>query len=276
MVDKRLAGDHYPGLVRPHPPMPGVSPPPPGINLLELLTEPEEPTPSSAPARDPVPMVLAGVAATFATVALGVAILTWMSVSGLKSMVATGGQPTTVAAASAATGPEQVTSGAPRPLGAPPVVAADGPPLGNLRGSNYALAYPTQSLQLSLPPCKSAMVRYVDVDEPRVDADASRADLYYQARSGCYGMPQLHLIGAVAASVVTKSSLLPAQCVTDIRNAPANTPILLSRAMNICVATSSDAAVGQDISQKVAMLQISDPTAGGSATIRITAWQVTP
>jgi hypothetical protein len=276
MANKPLAGDHYPGLVRPHPPMPGVHPPTPGMHLLDLLTEPDEPAPSSPPGRDPVPMVLAGVAAAFATAALGVAILTWVSVSGLESVVAGGGQPTTAASASSAGGQEQVASGAQQPLGAPPAAPADGPPPGDPHGSNYSLAYPTQSLQLSLPPCKSSMVRYVDVDEPRVDADASRADVYYQARSGCYGTPQLNLIGAVTASVVTRSSLRPAQCVADIRNAPANTPILLSKAMNICVLTSADAAVGQDISQKVTLLEISDPNAGGSATVRITGWQVTP
>ena len=273
MVNKPLARDHYPGLIRPHPPLPGAHPPTSGMHLLELLSEPDEPPPRPERDRDPTAMILAGAAAVVAVVALGVAILTWVSVSSLENVAAAGGQPTTAASAN---GQEEVASDAQQPLGAPLGGPDDGSPAGDLRGTTYAPAYQPQSLQLSLPPCKSGMVRYVDLDEPRVSADASRADLYYQARSGCYGTPQLNLIGAVTGSVVTRSSLRPAQCADAIRNAPTNNPIVLTKAMNICLLTSADAAVGQDISRKVAMLEVSAPTATGAATIRITGWQLTP
>lgn len=274
MANKPLARDHYPGLVRPHPPMPGTHPPTSGMHLLELLSESDEPSrPSPARDRDPAAIILSGAAAAVAIVALGVAVLTWVSVSSLESVAAAGGQPTTVASANSQ---EQVASDAQQPLGAPLAGPGDTVSAGDLRGATYAPAYRPQSLKLSLPPCKSGMVRYVDVDEPRVGADASRADLFYQARSGCYGTPQLNLIGAVTGSVVSRLSLRPAQCADAIRNAPANNPIVLTKAMNVCLLTSADAAVGQDISRKVAMLTISAPTATGAATIRVSAWQITP
>jgi hypothetical protein len=222
--------------------------------------------PSAGIARDPVPMVLAGIAAVFATLALGVAALTWFSMSSLETVAAAGG-----ATPAPSAGQEQAASAAEQPLAAPPAASP-----GDLRSATYSPAYPAQSLQLLLPPCQSKMARYVDIDEPRVDADASRADLFYRARSGCYSSPELNLLGGATASVVSRSNIRPAQCVESVRNAPANSPIELTKAMNICILTSADTAIGQDISEKVALLVASAPDAAGSTTVRISGWHVLP
>lgn len=265
-----MAAHHNPGLVRPHPPMPGV--PTPGMHLLDLLSEPPEEQPAPVdPGRDPIAIAIAGVAALFATLALGVAVLTWLSLSDLRTLGAIG-TPATGAPAPPA-GPEEAASAQ---AVAPLTDLPDGQaPASDLLTAAYTPAYRPQSLQLALPACKTSAVRYVDLDEPRVDADASRADLHYQARSGCYGTPQLNLITGVSASVVTRASMRPAQCADSVRNAPANNPIPLTRSLVLCILTSSDKAIGEDISQKIVLLVVAAPAPSGATTIRATGWHVT-
>lgn len=259
-----MAGHHNPGLVRPHPPLPGTP-------LLDLLAEPpEEQAAALDPSgRDPIAIALAGVAALFATIALGVSVLTWLSMSDLQAIVAVSD------ANSPAGQPQQAPSGqAVAPMQGQPLpddqFAAPTPgPAG------YSQAYRAQTLQLTLPACGSTMTRYVDLDEPRVDADASRADLFYKPRTGCYGTPQLALVNGVTAAVVTRPAIRPAQCATSIKNAPADNPIPLDGTKVICVLTSSDKAIGEDITQKMVVLVVSAPTAAGLTTIRATAWHAT-
>ncbi|GAA3386771.1 hypothetical protein [Cryptosporangium minutisporangium] len=266
MANNPMAAHHNPGLVRPHPPLPGTP-------LLDLLAEPPEEPPAAEPSgRDPVAMALAGVAALFATVALGVSVLTWLSMSDLQTIVAVSGanQP----ADGARQQPAEVASGqAVAPMPGQPMPGEQLPPP-SAAPAAYSQAYRPQSLQLSLPPCGSSLTRYVDLDEPRVDADASRADLYYKSRVGCYGTPQLHLINGVTASIVSRPTMRPTQCATSIRNAPADNPISLDTTKVLCVLTSSDKAIGEDITQKMVVLVISAPTPTGQSTARVSAWHV--
>jgi len=89
---------------------------------------------------------------------------------------------------------------------------------------------------------------------------------------GCYGTPQLHLVGGLTAAVVTRPTIRPAQCATSIRSAPADNPIALDGTKVICVLTSSDKAIGEDIPQKMVVLVAAAPTANGQTTVRATAW----
>ncbi|WP_344651977.1 hypothetical protein [Cryptosporangium japonicum] len=264
MPTNPIHGHHNPGLVRPHPPLPGTP-------LLDLLAEPteERPPPPEPSGRDPIALALAGVAALFATVALGVAVLTWLSMSDLQTIVAMSeaDQPDT--------GQQPAPSGqavAPLPGQPLPDDQFAGPTLGV---TGYSQAYRGQALQLTLPPCGSTMTRYVDIDEPRVDADASRADLFYKPRMGCYGTPQLHFVSGVTAAVVKSPTIRPAQCATSIKNAPADNPIAIDGTKVVCVLTSSDKAIGEDITQKMAVLVITAPSSNGQTTVRATAWNAT-
>ncbi|SHN02255.1 hypothetical protein [Cryptosporangium aurantiacum] len=267
MANNPMGAHHNPGLVRPHPPLPGTP-------LLDLLAEPPEERPAPEPSgRDPIAMALSGVAALFATVALGIAVLTWLSMSDLQTIVAVSGANPAVDGGQAP--PEQAASGqAVAPMPGQPLPGDQMPPP-SAAAATYSQAYRPQSLQLALPPCGSSMTRYVDLDEPRVDADASRADLFYQARTGCYGTPQLHLVNGVKAAVVARPTIRPTQCGTSIRNAPADNPIRLDTTKVICVLTSSDKAIGEDITQKMVVLVVSAPTPTGQTTVRANGWHVT-
>ncbi|TQS43869.1 hypothetical protein FL583_17770 [Cryptosporangium phraense] len=237
---------------------------------MDLLAEPPEepPAPADPSNRDPIAIALAGVAALFATVALGVAVLTWLSVADLQTIVAASDTNTPVQTG-ASTAPEEAPTGqAVAPLPEEPLDQVPAVP-------TYSQAYGAQTLRLSLPPCQSTMTRYLDLDEPRVDADASRADLYYKARTGCWGTPQLYLINGITASVVNRPTVRPAQCATSIKNAPADNPISLDGTKVICVQTSADKAIGENISQKMVVLVVSAPTATGQTTIRASAWNMT-
>ncbi|MFG1920504.1 hypothetical protein [Cryptosporangium sp. NPDC048952] len=260
-----LHGHHNPGLVRPHPPLPGTP-------LLDLLAEPpdERAAPPEPSGRDPIAMALAGVAALFATVALGVAVLTWLSMSDLQTIVAM-----------SEANQQQEGQQQPAPSGQA-VAPMQGQPLPDdqfagptIGTTGYSVAYRSQALQLTLPPCGSTMTRYVDLDEPRVDADASRADLFYKPRMGCYGTPQMHFVGGVTAAVVSRPTIRPAQCANSIKNAPADNPIAIDGTKVICVLTSSDKAIGEDITQKMVVLVVTAPTANGQSTVRASAWNAT-
>ena len=78
----------------------------------------------------------------------------------------------------------------------------------------------------------------------------------------------------VTASIVTRPSIRPTQCATSIRNAPADNPIALDTTKVICVLTSSDKAIGEDITQKMVVLVVSAPTPTGSVTVRTSGWHV--
>jgi len=269
MPNNPISGHHNPGLVRPHPPLPGTP-------LLDLLAEPPEERPVAAEpsGRDPIAIALAGVAALFATVALGVAVLTWLSMSDLQTIVAASGGNSPEGQQQQAAPEESAGGQAVAPMPGQPL-ADDAAPPANAGTAAYSLAYRPQSLQLSLPPCRSTVTRYVDLDEPRVDADASRADVFYRARTGCYGTPQLHFVNGVTASVVNRATIRPAQCATSIRNAPADNPVRLDGTKILCVLTSSDKAIGEDITQKMVVLVVSAPTPTGQTTVRANAWHAT-
>ncbi|MFI5955556.1 hypothetical protein [Cryptosporangium sp. NPDC051539] len=265
MANNPMAAHHNPGLVRPHPPLPGT-----GSPLMDLLAEPHEepPVPSEPGNRDPIAMALAGVAALFATVALGVAVLTWLSVADLQTIVAASDTNPTVDSPASAAPEEAATPQAVAPQAEEPLDRVATVP-------TFSQAYGSQTLRLALPPCQTTLTRYVDLDEPRVDADPSRADLYYKARTGCWGTPQLYLINGITASVVNRPNVRPAQCATSIKNAPADNPISLDGTKVICVMTSADKSIGEDIPQKMVVLVVSAPTATGQTTIRASAWNMT-
>jgi hypothetical protein len=269
----------------PHQAVPPGQPPPAGRAGV----------PGPPPAPPPVPAVPAGAGPAAArpprrlatVVALGVAFLALL-VAAVSAVVAvragadaraardlaialragsTGASPAPTAAeptvpdATGPAGPEPVPTD-PHSTGEPPISSR----------TTYASSYEKEPLVLTVPSCGRTMA--VDLDEPRVNVDASREVTMYQACLA--GAPYTFELadGVDGTTEVTRDST-PQDCREKIRQAPVGPDIRIPvrKGVVVCLTTSYAEATGRGDKWRVVRFEVT-ALSGGAATIEATAWSV--
>ena len=63
-------------------------------------------------------------------------------------------------------------------------------------------------------------------------------------------------------------------CALQLRRAPIDNDFAPSKGQRVCVLTSAEAADGQDIQQKIVLLQVDSINADGVLNLTLSAWAV--
>jgi hypothetical protein len=159
---------------------------------------------------------------------------------------------------------QQKAPGPPAPEPAPSVEPADS------ASGEYQVTYAQEPLRMQVG-CAAAM--YVDLDEPRADADPGRGDLRYDSRCGGKSKPTLSLgPGAAGGSQVDGSDTDADGCDRAIRTSPlgsgADVPAVEGTVL--CVLTSP--AGGER--PRMVLVEVTDVAVDGTAGLRATSWTV--
>ena len=136
--------------------------------------------------------------------------------------------------------------------------------------AEYPVSYSEEPLEVQVG-CASVM--YLDLDEPRADADQQLSDLRYDSRCGGKTKPTLSLgPGAAGGSQVDGSDTDADGCDRAIRTSPlgsgADVPAVQGTVL--CVLTS---AVEGDRPRMV-LVEVTDVAVDGTAGLRATSWTV--
>ena len=155
-------------------------------------------------------------------------------------------------------------NGEPTAAPAPSVEPAESPT------GEYQVSYAQEPLRMQVG-CAASM--YVDLDEPRADAEPGRSDLRYDSRCGGKTKPTLSLgPGAAGGSQVDGSDTDAVGCDRAIRTSPlgsgADVPAVQGTVL--CVLTS---AVEGDRPRMV-LVEVTDVAVDGTAGLRATSWTV--
>ncbi|MEV6488193.1 hypothetical protein AB0M20_06055 [Actinoplanes sp. NPDC051633] len=161
----------------------------------------------------------------------------------------------------------QATASAPAP---------DVAPAGGQEGG-YQATYAQEPLRMQVG-CAAAM--YVDLDEPRANAEPGRSDLRYDSRCGGKIKPTLSLgPGAQGGNQVDSSGTDAAGCDRAIRTSPlgsgADVPAV--KGAVLCVLTAASGAPTDDQGgerPRMVLVEVTDVAADGTAELRATSWTV--
>lgn len=141
-------------------------------------------------------------------------------------------------------------------------VAASRPP----EPEEYPVDYAKEPLRVQ---AGCSAVLYLDLDEPRADAEEQVADLRYDSRCGTE-TPRLSLgAGAEAGSEGSGSDLDAAGCMRAIRTGPLGpgAEVEVRKGTALCVLTAATPA-------ELVLVEIIDVGGTGTAGLRATSWRV--
>jgi hypothetical protein len=249
----------------------------PTERLYETDPEPEptEPPPER-PRRGGV--TLAVLLALLALIASAVALVVAgraMTVAGTRPAAA----PATAAAPSTRSPSEPALSAGPTgpaasasasaPASAPASAGASG---SASAAAEYPVSYSEEPLEVQVG---CAAVMYLDLDEPRADADQQVSDLRYDSRCGT-GRPVLTLApGAEAAGQPAGPQTDAAGCAQAIRTSPlgVNAEVPVQKGTALCVLTSAVDAEERGERPRMVLVEVTE-AGEGSAAMRATSWTV--
>jgi hypothetical protein len=146
------------------------------------------------------------------------------------------------------------------PIAAVPPVAA---PVTN----GFAVTYAQEPLRVQVG---CAAVLFLDLDEPRSNADEKVSDLRYDSRCG-QDTPRLTLGPGAAAGAQVKDSDLDADgCQRAIRTSPIGpgAAVEVRKGAVLCVLTAA-------VPASVSLVEVTDVGTTGTAGLRATSWKVT-
>jgi hypothetical protein len=136
--------------------------------------------------------------------------------------------------------------------------------------SVFKLFYEKRTLNVQTP--DGCATRYVDLDEPRVDAEGA-ADL---SMSGCSnGIPKMEFADGVVAAK-GESAMTPNECAEQIQFSAlaATGNYALRKGDAYCIQTSLAAANSRGDSQRMVVLTVTGVSADGLVTMQATAYVV--
>jgi hypothetical protein len=132
------------------------------------------------------------------------------------------------------------------------------------------IKYQSQRLRVPSPNCYANNRTGIDLDEPRV-LGGSAGDIVYR---GCTpGTIETDL----KLAEIPGQDATPADCLENIRTAPALSPIAPAKGLSLCFLTSPNDAAAQGISQKLVFVTVDAITANGNdgaLNITLKAWDV--
>ncbi|GIM96295.1 hypothetical protein [Paractinoplanes toevensis] len=134
------------------------------------------------------------------------------------------------------------------------------------RTTGFAVSYAQEPLRVQVG---CAAVLFVDLDEPRANADEKVSDLRYDSRCGT-DLPRLTLgPGAVAGAQVKDLDLDAAGCARAIRNSPIGPGggVEVRKGAVLCVLTAAQPAA-------MTLVEVTEVGRTGTAGMRATSWKV--
>jgi hypothetical protein len=158
-----------------------------------------------------------------------------------------------------------------RALGVARMVAMTGPvaavPSVAPTTAGFAVTYAQEPLRVQVG---CAAVLFLDLDEPRSNADEKVSDLRYDSRCG-QDTPRLTLGPGAAAGAQVKDSDLDAEgCQRAIRTSPIGPggSVEVHKGAVLCVLTAA-------VPPSVSLVEVTDVGTTGTAGLRATSWKVT-
>ena len=134
-------------------------------------------------------------------------------------------------------------------------------------GTGFAVTYAQEPLRVQVG-CSAVL--FLDLDEPRTNADEKVSDLRYDSRCG-QDAPRLTLGPGAAAGAQVKDSDTDAEgCQQAIRTSPIGPggSVEVRKGATLCVLTAA-------IPPSMSLVEITDVGATGTAGMRATSWKVT-
>jgi hypothetical protein len=149
----------------------------------------------------------------------------------------------------------------------PPVAAVGAPPAAAAPVvTDFSVTYAQEPLRVQVG---CAAVLYIDLDEPRTNADERISDLRYDSRCG-QDMPRLTLgPGAEAGAQIKDADTDAAGCERAIRTSPLGPGATaeVRKGTVLCILTAGSPA-------SVALVEVTDVGRTGTAGMRATSWKV--
>ena len=144
--------------------------------------------------------------------------------------------------------------------------AGAGGPAAEPRATGFAVAYAQEPLRVQVG-CSAVL--FLDLDEPRANADEKVSDLRYDSRCG-QDAPRLTLgPGAAAGAQVRDSDTDAEGCQQAIRTSPIGPggSVQVRKGATLCVLTAA-------IPPSMSLVEITDVGTAGTAGMRATSWKV--
>ena len=144
--------------------------------------------------------------------------------------------------------------------------AAGAPPAAEPRTTGFTVTYAQEPLRVQVG-CSAVL--FLDLDEPRANADEKVSDLRYDSRCG-QDAPRLTLGPGAAAGAQVKDSDTDAEgCQEAIRTSPIGPggSVEVRKGATLCVLTAA-------IPPSMSLVEVTDVGATGTAGMRATSWKV--
>jgi hypothetical protein len=137
--------------------------------------------------------------------------------------------------------------------------------------TQYKFKYTDETLKI---PASCGSNVYIDLDEPRVQAESGLSELtYYDACST--STATFSLSDGVEGSEVQSASVTPIECANQIRTSPlAKDRQPIRRGQVYCIKTSLDAARNSAISWKMVIISVSATAQDHTVTLKASAWDI--
>ena len=145
--------------------------------------------------------------------------------------------------------------------------ATEGPvntalPNGN---AQYTLSY--EDIKLTL----RGDSRYIDLDEPVVNATTERMDVTYSNRS--IPGPEL-AFDSVNVAIAKSPDATPNECAQNIQLSPAETEVKLSQDLVLCAVTNGIGAVNEPQRAKMVRMVVNSISKDDSVLMTVTSWEI--
>lgn len=140
---------------------------------------------------------------------------------------------------------------------------------------NPRAEFTTAYVEVLKVPARCVIGAYVDLDEPRVEADPRTAELAF---TSCGSPTQwFEIVGTRVQGAVASSDVTPAECADLIRFSPLpdDSPVSLRRGDTFCVLTSRQAAQETASTQKMVAFTVTAIAKDGTTTLKARAWAIT-
>jgi hypothetical protein len=170
----------------------------------------------------------------------------------------------------ATAGPTEVPAPADTTSDAPADPGATTPPGDISPTAEFGIKYQSQTLRVQSQECNAGYRTGIDLDEPRV-LRGPEGDITY---GGCSpGTIETEL----PLAEIPGQQATPADCLENIRTAPAQSPVAPANGLSLCFLTSQNAAASEGITQKLVFLTVDSVTKSndhGVLNITLKAWNV--
>lgn len=132
--------------------------------------------------------------------------------------------------------------------------------------ADYTVSYENKRVTL-----QGGQSRYLDLDQPRVNADANQYDVrsLVSTTSG----PKL-VFNTDSVATAKSAATQPEECADKIQLAPASTSIDISQDLVICAVTNGIGAVNEPARTKMARIVVNSVADDGTANLTITTWEI--